>query len=111
MARTWRLRAAPTAAGGACVTGVIAVGREQGKVVRARRSGDATDRRGQGTSGARCQWRGAGGRERSGAARRQGADMRAWPAQCQVAWFKLALKPVQNYPNGSNEIRIPPNFG
>jgi hypothetical protein len=111
MARTWRLRAAPTAAGGACVTGVIAVGREQGKVVRARRSGDATDRRGQGTSGARCQWRGAGGRERSGAARRQGADMRAWPAQCRVAWFKLALKPVQNYPNGSNEIRIPPNFG
>jgi hypothetical protein len=37
--------------------------------------------------------------------------MRAWPAQCRVAWFKLALKPVQNYPNGSNEIRIPPNFG
>jgi hypothetical protein len=35
MARTRWLRAAPTAAGGACVTGVIAVGREKGKVVRA----------------------------------------------------------------------------
>jgi hypothetical protein len=24
--------------------------------------------------------------------------------------FKLGLKPVQNYSNSSNEIRIPPNF-
>jgi hypothetical protein len=27
------------------------------------------------------------------------------------AWFKLGFKPIQKYSNGSNEIRIPPNFG
>jgi hypothetical protein len=27
------------------------------------------------------------------------------------AQFKLGFKPIQKYSNGSNEIRIPPNFG
>jgi hypothetical protein len=27
------------------------------------------------------------------------------------AWFKLGFKSIQKYPNGSNEIRIPPKFG
>jgi hypothetical protein len=27
------------------------------------------------------------------------------------ARFKLGFKPIQKYSNGSNEIRIPPNFG
>jgi hypothetical protein len=27
------------------------------------------------------------------------------------AWLKLSFKPIQKYSNGSNEIRIPPNFG
>jgi hypothetical protein len=70
-----------------------------------------TDRRGRGASGVRCQWRGAGGREKRGAARRRGADIWAWPAQCRAARLKLGLKLVQNYSNGSNEIQIPPNFG
>jgi hypothetical protein len=56
---------------------------------------NATDRRGRGASGARCQWQGVGGRQKRGAARRWGTDMRAWPAQCRAARFKLGLKPVQ----------------
>jgi hypothetical protein len=76
-----------------------------------RRVRDVTHRRGRGVSGARCQQQGAGGREKSNAAQRRGANMRVRPAQCRVARFKLGLKPVQNYSNGSNEIRIPLNFG
>jgi hypothetical protein len=72
---------------------------------------DVTDRRGRGASGVWCQWRGAGGREKRGAARRRGTDIWAWPAQCRAARLKLGLKLVQNYSNGSNEIQIPPNFG
>jgi hypothetical protein len=84
---TWWLRDAPIVADGAR--------REQGKAARARRGMDATDRRSRDSSGARCQRRGVGGREKSGAARRRGADMQARPAQCRAARFKLGLKPVQ----------------
>jgi hypothetical protein len=75
--------------------GAVGAGREQGKATRVRRGVDATDRRGQGASGAWCQRWGAGGREKSRATQWQGTDMRARPAQCRVAWFKLGLKPVQ----------------
>jgi hypothetical protein len=54
---------------------------------------------------------GAGGRGVSEAVRWLDADRWARAAQCRAARFKLDLKPVQNYSNGSNEIRIPPNFG
>jgi hypothetical protein len=62
-------------------------------------------------SGARFLWWGAGGREESEAARRRGADLRARPTQCRAAWFKLGLKLVQSYSNGSIEFWIPQNFG
>jgi hypothetical protein len=39
-----------------------------------------------------------------------GADLLARPAQCQAARFKLSLKLVQSYSNGSKGIRIPSNF-
>jgi hypothetical protein len=54
---------------------------------------------------------GKGGREESEAAWWRGADLWARLAQYRAVRFKLGLKPVQNYSNGSNEIRIPPNFG
>jgi hypothetical protein len=75
----------PIVADGARLTGAVGAGCEQGKAARARRGVDAIDRRGRDASGARCQWRGVGGREKSGAARRRGADMRARPAQCRAA--------------------------
>jgi hypothetical protein len=62
-------------------------------------------------SGARFLWRGVGGREESEAAWRRGADLRARPAQCRAARFKLGLKSVQSYSNGSIKFWIPQNFG
>jgi hypothetical protein len=84
---TWtrQLWAVSTVAGGTCLVGAARAGLKHGKVVRARRGVDATNRRG------------AGGRGESGAVQRRGANMQARPAQCRAARFKLGLKPFQNF--------------
>jgi hypothetical protein len=67
-ARTRRLRAAPTAAGGACLTGVAGAGFKQGRMAVCAMRNDAVDRWGRATSGPGGSGRGAVGVQASGAA-------------------------------------------
>jgi hypothetical protein len=64
--------------------GEVSVGAPAWRQEKKERGGGGTDKRDREATGPSGQRWGAGGREKSKAARRQGADKRAWLAQCRA---------------------------